>query len=115
WIYTKDPSVQAFTDLMNRCIDKPSEHIQIAGADGGAIQIQWMSRDEKESVIDTDNEYHKVLELSSNVDDKITRARKVLFGATAGPLMADLQRIATTGQGQSAETARETLRQLQRR
>src|SRR5215813_12924499 len=42
WIYTKDPSVQAFTDLMNRCIDKLSEHIQIAGADGGAIQIQWM-------------------------------------------------------------------------
>jgi hypothetical protein len=23
WIYTKDPSVQAFTDLMNRALDKP--------------------------------------------------------------------------------------------
>lgn len=25
WIYTKDPSVQAFTDLMNRALDKPKE------------------------------------------------------------------------------------------
>ena len=25
WIFTKDPSVQAFTDLMNRYIDKPIE------------------------------------------------------------------------------------------
>ena len=51
-------------------------------------------------------------------DDYIVSAAAktaALFGATEGPLMADLQRIATTGQGQSAETARETLRQLQRR
>jgi hypothetical protein len=25
WIYLKDPSVQAFTDLMNRALDKPKE------------------------------------------------------------------------------------------
>lgn len=25
WIFTKDPSVQAFTDLMNRALDKPKE------------------------------------------------------------------------------------------
>src|SRR5215471_8818444 len=30
WIYTKDPNVQAFTDLLNRCIDKPAEHVSIA-------------------------------------------------------------------------------------
>src|SRR5215475_12045793 len=77
WIYTKDPNVQAFTDLLNRCIDKPSEHVHLSGADDGPIQIQWMSRDEKESVIDTDNESDKVLELSRNVDDRIRRARKV--------------------------------------
>lgn len=29
WIYTKDPSVQAFTDLMNRAIDKPAEHVEM--------------------------------------------------------------------------------------
>jgi hypothetical protein len=29
WIFTKDPSVQAFTDLMNRALDKPSEQVQI--------------------------------------------------------------------------------------
>lgn len=28
WIYTKDPSVQAFTDLLNRLIDKPKEQEQ---------------------------------------------------------------------------------------
>lgn len=25
WIYTKDPSTQAYTDLMNRALDKPKE------------------------------------------------------------------------------------------
>lgn len=28
WIFTKDPSVPAFTDLMNRAIDKPKEQEQ---------------------------------------------------------------------------------------
>jgi hypothetical protein len=28
WIFMKDPSVQAFTDLMNRAIDKPREQEQ---------------------------------------------------------------------------------------
>ena len=28
WIFTKDPSVQAFTDLMNRALDKPKEQAQ---------------------------------------------------------------------------------------
>src|SRR5215471_21347476 len=30
WIYTKDPNVQAFSDLLNRAIDKPSEHVNIS-------------------------------------------------------------------------------------
>jgi len=33
WIWTKDPSVQAFTDLMNRALGKPSEQVQITGRD----------------------------------------------------------------------------------
>lgn len=28
WIFTKDPSTQAFTDLMNRALDKPKEQEQ---------------------------------------------------------------------------------------
>lgn len=28
YIQTKDPSIQAFTDLMNRAIDKPAEQVQ---------------------------------------------------------------------------------------
>jgi hypothetical protein len=44
WIYTKDPNVQAFTDLMNRCIDRPSEHVEIAGA--GSITVRWQTDDE---------------------------------------------------------------------
>src|SRR5262245_6313083 len=43
WIYTKDPNVQAFTDLMNRALDRPAEHLEIAGE--GSITIRWQ-RDE---------------------------------------------------------------------
>lgn len=28
WIFAKDPSTQAFTDLMNRALDKPAEQVQ---------------------------------------------------------------------------------------
>jgi len=35
WIWTKDPSVQAFTDLMNRALDKPAEQFQLTGAEKG--------------------------------------------------------------------------------
>jgi hypothetical protein len=38
-VWEKDPSVQAFTDLMNRAIDKPIEQVQ---ADvSGALVIRW--------------------------------------------------------------------------
>jgi hypothetical protein len=69
WIYTKDPNVPAFTDLMNRAIDKPAEHIQIE--DAGSITIRWQRDDgEKES--------GEVPELSEGkMDDKIRGARKV--------------------------------------
>ena len=41
WIYTKDPNVQAYTDLLNRAIDKPAEHVAIEGA--GSITIRWQT------------------------------------------------------------------------
>lgn len=39
WIYTKDPSVQAFTSLMDRALDKPSEHVELTGKDSGPLEI----------------------------------------------------------------------------
>ena len=42
YIYTKDPSVQAFTDLMNRTLDKPAEHVEMTGAEGQPLVIQWL-------------------------------------------------------------------------
>jgi hypothetical protein len=63
WIYTKDPNVQAFTDLLNRAIDKPAEHVEIEGA--GSITIRWQTG-EKES---------GDVELSE--DERIRHARRV--------------------------------------
>ena len=41
WIFTKDPSVQAFTDLMNRALDKPAEQVKVTGADNGPVVFKW--------------------------------------------------------------------------
>jgi hypothetical protein len=47
WIYTKDPSVQAFTDLMNRALDKPAGQVKHTGENGGPVKViydyQWKS------------------------------------------------------------------------
>ena len=40
WIFSKDPSVQAFTDIMNRALDKPKEQEQEVEHKGG-ITITW--------------------------------------------------------------------------
>lgn len=40
WIFTKDPSVQAFTDLMNRALDKPKEQEQ-EHAITGTLEVKW--------------------------------------------------------------------------
>lgn len=40
-IWEKDPSVQAFTDLMNRAIDKPAEHVELTGANAGPLEVRW--------------------------------------------------------------------------
>lgn len=39
-VWEKDPSVQAFTDLMNRALDKPAEQEQ-AVAVSGTLKITW--------------------------------------------------------------------------
>lgn len=39
-VWEKDPSVQAFTDLMNRALDKPKEQEQEV-AHTGKIVIEW--------------------------------------------------------------------------
>jgi hypothetical protein len=41
YLFTKDPSVQAFTDLMNRALDKPVEAIELSGKDGGPLVVKW--------------------------------------------------------------------------
>lgn len=40
WIYLKDPSIQAYTDLTNRAVDKPSEPVQEV-EHKGTITIRW--------------------------------------------------------------------------
>lgn len=42
YIWTKDPSVQAFTDLMNRALDKPKEQEQEIKVDGELV-LRWQS------------------------------------------------------------------------
>jgi hypothetical protein len=45
WIFSKDPSVQAFTDLLNRALDKPAEQVKVTGEDGGPVEFmfRWKS------------------------------------------------------------------------
>src|SRR5262245_16157132 len=45
WTYTKDPSIRAFTDLMNRALGKPTEAVE--ANQQGEIKIQWMRDDEE--------------------------------------------------------------------
>lgn len=46
WTFTKDPSIQAFTDLMNRALDKPKEQEQ-AHQVTGKLVIEWLSPSKK--------------------------------------------------------------------
>src|SRR3990167_6389656 len=42
-IWEKDPSVHAFSDLLNRALDKPAEHVSLTGHEGGPLVVQWLS------------------------------------------------------------------------
>lgn len=35
--WARDPSIAAFTDLMNRALDKPAEQLKVTGEDGGPV------------------------------------------------------------------------------
>lgn len=43
YIFTKDPSIQAFTDLMNRALDKPMDQVAVTGPEGGPVVFKWQS------------------------------------------------------------------------
>jgi hypothetical protein len=54
-VWQKDPSVQAFTDLLNRAIDKPAaqpQQLEQSGKDGGPLKIiiraPWQKKPEGE-------------------------------------------------------------------
>jgi hypothetical protein len=40
WIFAKDPSVQALTDLLNRALDKPAEQERAVKL-SGTLKIRW--------------------------------------------------------------------------
>lgn len=40
-VWEKDPSVQAFTDLMNRALDKPTEQVNVDGNLKGEMVFKW--------------------------------------------------------------------------
>lgn len=44
-VWEKDPSVQAFTDLLNRALDKPAEQVKVTGADDGPVEhvFRWQT------------------------------------------------------------------------
>ena len=64
WIYTKDPNAQAFTDLLNRALDKPSEHVQVTG-DGGPLIIRWQCADDEPKRIE-----EKIIEIEAHDPDE---------------------------------------------
>src|SRR5215470_9265844 len=42
WIFSKDPNVQAFTDLLNRALDKPTDQVHVTG-DGSPSASCWQT------------------------------------------------------------------------
>jgi len=45
WIWTKDPSTAAWTDLANRAIDKPIEPVEVEHS--GGVDFRWKDDTEK--------------------------------------------------------------------
>ncbi len=48
WIFTQNPNTQAFAAIADRSIDKPSEHVEMTGAEGGPLVVKWASAPIKE-------------------------------------------------------------------
>lgn len=42
-VWEKDPSTQAYADLLNRALDKPAEQMKVTGDDGGPVEhvFRW--------------------------------------------------------------------------
>ncbi len=42
-VWEKDPATPAYTDLLNRALDKPAEQMKVTGADDGPIEhiFRW--------------------------------------------------------------------------
>ncbi len=51
-VWDKEPSVPAFTDLMNRALDKPADRMKVTGEDGGPVQhvMLWRRAPAKQCV-----------------------------------------------------------------
>jgi len=43
-IFTQAPNVQAFSDLLNRALDKPAEQVKVTGDDGGPVEFVFRWR-----------------------------------------------------------------------
>jgi hypothetical protein len=43
-IFTQAPNPQAFTALLDRTIGKPSEHVELTGAQGGPVEVTLVAR-----------------------------------------------------------------------
>lgn len=41
WIFAKDPSVQAFSELLNRTLDQAPKPVEITGKDGAPLVVRW--------------------------------------------------------------------------
>lgn len=48
-IFTQAPNVQAYTDLMNRALDKPAEQLKVTGAEDGPVELvfKWLTNTPK--------------------------------------------------------------------
>jgi hypothetical protein len=41
WIFTKDPSVEAFKELLNWALGKPAKQMKVTGRDSGPVILNW--------------------------------------------------------------------------
>lgn len=41
WIFAKDPSVHAFSVLLDRTLDQAPKHVEVTGADGAPLEVRW--------------------------------------------------------------------------
>ncbi len=42
WIFAKDPSVQAFSVLLDRTLDQAPKPVELTGKDGAPLEVKWL-------------------------------------------------------------------------